>query len=226
MLLRVKLVFTEFSFHFVKSKSLFAVLFLFAFVFVVLFTELVNEAFFRSYRKKNITCKPDEYEKFNVTRNVHAQSRIFLTYVHYLDTTDYRTNENLKFFMHFAHEPCNTEVDFVIIFNVNFHTAPIFEHKVFVEAFRDATHLQRFRWCQDERNPQRNTYVVVRKNKDGGDLCANVDFLRNEFWLQNKAKYAYYFFINSSTRGPFLPNYWTKKWLVPLKLIRKNINLL
>ena len=115
--------------------------------------------------------------------------------------------------MHFAYEPCNPDVDYIIILNMEkSYNKPIFEQQLFIESFRDVTHMEKFRWCQDTRNPLRNTYLVLRKNKDGGDLCANVEFLKNDFWIKSKSSYMYYFFINSSARGPFVPNYWTKKW--------------
>ena len=65
---------------------------------------------------------------------------------------------------------------------------------------------------RQSQNPNRNTYLIVRQNKDGGDLCAHAEFVKSDFWLKNKNSYLYYFFINSSCRGPFLPNYWVRKW--------------
>ena len=164
---------------------------------------------------KEVICRPDAFEKIDFTRNVNSTAKHFISYVHYLDTNQMRTVENFRYFMHVAHEPCNPDVDFVLILNVDSkssRTKSIFDLKVFTDAFSDEAHLNKFKYCQDERNPQRNTYIVLRQNKEGGDLCANVELVKSDFWLQNKAKYVYYFFINSSARGPFLPNYWTRKW--------------
>ena len=139
--------------------------------------------------------------------------KIHVSYVHYLDTLDNITIENFKFFLHFAYEPCNADVDFTIILNVNNLNQPIFERDLTRKAFGNTTRLMNeFQSCQDSNNPNRNTYLIVRQNKDGGDLCANAELVKSDFWLKNKDRYLYYFFINSSARGPFLPNYWRKKW--------------
>ena len=166
-------------------------------------------------RHKEVKYPLNESEKlFFMKQNVDSTPKLIISYVHYLNTHETRTVQNFRYFMHFAHEPCNPDVDFVITLNVDSTSlnGSIFETKVFMSAFSEAAHLEKFKWCQDERNPRRNTYVIVRQNKAGGDLCANVDLVKSDFWHMNKAKYIYYFFINSSSRGPFLPNYWTRKW--------------
>ena len=151
--------------------------------------------------------------KLAVKRNPEKDLKIHISYVHYLDTLDKITIENFKFFLHFAYEPCNADVDFTIILNVNNTNQPIFERDLFRKAFGNSARLMNeFQSCQDSQNPNRNTYLIVRQNKDGGDLCANAELVKSDFWLKNKDRYLYYFFINSSARGPFLPNYWRKKW--------------
>ena len=145
--------------------------------------------------------------------NQKKDLKIHISYVHYLDTLDKITIENFKFFLHFAYEPCNADVDFTIILNVNNTNQPIFERDLFRKAFGNSARLMNeFQSCQDSNNPNRNTYLIVRQNKDGGDLCANAELVKSDFWLKNKDRYLYYFFINSSCRGPFLPNYWVRKW--------------
>jgi len=54
----------------------------------------------------------------------------------------------------------------------------------------------------------------VRKNIYGGDLCAHAELVKSDFWQTKRNNYLYYFFINSSARGPFVPNYWTSKWYI------------
>ena len=144
--------------------------------------------------------------------NPKKDLKIHVSYVHYLDTLDNITIENFKFFLHFAYEPCNPDVDFTIILNVNNLNQPIFERDLLRNAFGNSTRLiNEFKSCQDN-NPNRNTFLIVRQNKDGGDLCAHAELVKSDFWLKNKNRYLYYFFINSSARGPFLPNYWRRKW--------------
>ena len=202
--------YTKISHLILVSKSLFSCIVIWAIFYISL---TINYNNIKISPKKDVICLPDDFEKFNVTRNAKSTSKIFISYVHYLDTEKWRTIENFRFFMHFAHEPCDPEVDFIIIINMDeSYSMPIFEQKLFKDAFSDDKHLETFKWCQNERNPHRNTYLILRQNKDGGDLCANVDFLKSDFWLKNKQAYSYYLFINSSARGPFLPNYWTRKW--------------
>jgi predicted RND superfamily exporter protein len=150
---------------------------------------------------------------FGAKTNLKKDSKIHISYVHYLDTVDNITIENFKYFLHFAYEPCNADVDFTIILNVNNLNQPIFERDLLRNAFGNSTRLMNeFQSCQNSKNPKRNTFLIVRQNKDGGDLCAHAELVKSDFWLKNRDRYLYYFFINSSARGPFLPNYWRRKW--------------
>ena len=149
-----------------------------------------------------------------------VSNKIHISFIHYLNTGDQRTIQNFKYFFHFAYEPCHEEADFTIILNVNKVTfeslttdSTIFDNSLFLNAFgEDKNLLDKFKSCSNSGYPLRNTYFVVRENKAGGDLCANVEFFKSDFWTKNKPNYKYFFFINSSARGPFLPNYWLKKW--------------
>ena len=165
----------------------------------------------------------------NVDENKNSNttvSKIHISYVHYLNSKDERTVQNFKFFFHFAYEPCHADVDFTITLNIDTETLTnlskdntIFGISSFLNAFpSDQTLLARFKSCSNINNPLRNTYLILRENIAGGDLCANVDFFKSDFWIKNKLSYKYYFFINSSARGPFLPNYWLKKWLIFIHL--------
>jgi hypothetical protein len=150
---------------------------------------------------------------FGAKINPKNDLKIHISYVHYLDTLDKITIENFKFFLHFAYVPCNADVDFTIILNVKNLNQPIFERDFFRNAFGNSTRsMNEFQSCQNSHNPTRNTFLIVRQNKDGGDLCAHAEFVKSDFWLKNRDRYLYYFFINSSCRGPFLPNYWRRKW--------------
>jgi hypothetical protein len=57
-----------------------------------------------------------------------------------------------------------------------------------------------------------NTQVIIRENKPGGDLCADAEFYASGFWKRSEPVFEYFFVINSSARGPFLPNYYLKEW--------------
>ena len=168
----------------------------------------------------NSTCikniKNQTFHKFNIVKNPKSTAKIHIAYVHFLNTPDVTTIENLKFFIHSAHDPCNSEVDYTIILNLNSNfykqISNVYDLDLFKNAFSGRDHLEKFKSCESSENPLRNTYLVLRENKDGGDLCAFSDMIRNEFWLKTKAMYAYFFFINSSARGPFVPNYWLRKW--------------
>jgi hypothetical protein len=150
---------------------------------------------------------------FGAKINPKKDLKIHISYVHYLDTLDKITIENFKFFLHFAYDPCNADVDFTIILNVNNLNQPIFERDLLRNAFGNSTRLMNeFKSCQESQNPNRNTFIIVRQNKAGSDLCAYAEFVKSDFWLKNKDRYLYYFFINSTCRGPFLPNYWRRKW--------------
>ena len=160
------------------------------------------------FKHQSSKCKPVENSNF---------IKIHMSYVHYLNTKDERTIQNFKFFFHFAYEPCHSEVDYTITLNVdNFEQSKPFLYVIdFLKStINDITITNQFKSCSNISNPKRNTYLIVRENKPGGDLCAHADLFKSDFWLKNKLNYKYYFFINSAARGPFLPNYWLKKWLV------------
>ena len=162
------------------------------------------------------------YSNKNIPKVSHAENEIrsksHVSYVHYLNTYDVRTVQNFKYFFHFAYEPCHEEIDFTITINtvdkmLLSGKKDIFDEILIKNALNnDLRLLTDIKSCSNQKNPRRNTYVIVRENKPGGDLCAHVDFFKSAFWVKNKLKYKYYFFINSSARGPFLPNYWLKKW--------------
>jgi hypothetical protein len=188
--------------------------FYFSFLLLALFFILIK-TIYQNNTKLNVICFNDTF-KFKMRKNLNSNAKIQISYAHYLDTNDEPTIENFKFFMNFAHEPCHPDVDFTLIFNLDktISIRSLFETKLFRDAFSGTKHLEKFIACQDERNSKRNTYVIVRKNKKGGDLCAFVDLIKSEFWIRYRSSYSFFFFINSSARGPFLPNYWNKKWQV------------
>jgi hypothetical protein len=76
---------------------------------------------------------------------------------------------------------------------------------------------------------QKNIKVIFRKNEDY-DFGAYYDALNTI----NINKYNYYFFINTSVRGPFIPTYTNIKWYQPfinllkddIKLVGTTINIL
>jgi hypothetical protein len=207
---------------FFKSPSL-----LFALVIIICFLASFFKQNFpkdENKIKNNLLTNKLETE---VKRNLQKKFKIHISYVHYLDTLGKMTIENFKFFLHFAYEPCNVDVDFTIILNVNNLSQSIFERDLFKNAFNNSTRLiNEFQSCQNSKNPKRNTFLIVRKNTDGGDMCAQSELVKSDFWLRNRDRYYYFFFINSSARGPFLPSYWIRKWyfMSYLKFHLKNLN--
>jgi len=178
-----------------------------------IFLAIAIICFLTIFLKQKMSQEDIETNDLDAKTNLKKNLKIHISYVHYLDTLDKITIENFKFFLHFAYEPCNADVDFTIILNVKNLNQPIFERDLFRNAFGNSARLiDEFKSCQNSNNPTRNTYLIVRQNKDGGDLCANSEFVKSDFWLKNRERYLYYFFINSSCRGPFLPNYWRRKW--------------
>lgn len=77
---------------------------------------------------------------------------------------------------------------------------------------------------------QKNIKVIFRKNEDY-DFGAYYDALNTQEIIN---KYNYYFFINTSVRGPFIPTYINIKWYQPfinllkddIKLVGTTINIL
>ena len=120
--------YTKISHLILVSKSLFSCIVIWAIFYISL---TINYNNIKISPKKDVICLPDDFEKFNVTRNAKSTSKIFISYLHYLDTERWRTIENFRFFMHFAHEPCDPEVDFIIIINMDeSYSMPIFEQKL------------------------------------------------------------------------------------------------
>lgn len=150
---------------------------------------------------------------------------IHVSYVHFMDTTsDELSVENFKFFMNFGYSPCNPSVFYSIVLN-----------RIAVNNVADSENdlldllgkylFDRIKNCSISNGAQsrqqqlshsdlttRNTQVIFRDNKPGGDLCAHVDLLSSDFWTTNQHLFQLFVFINSSVRGPFLPSYYLKHW--------------
>jgi hypothetical protein len=136
-------------------------------------------------------CSNDvAFERFDYFGKINKNpSKYHVIYIHYLNTNDAIIKENFNFFMHFAHEPCNTDVDFTIILNVDSQIynqlkeqkfMSIYDLDLFTEAFSTKAHLDRFKLCESSYNSLKNTRLVIRENREGGDLCAYSDMMRNE----------------------------------------------
>ena len=141
------------------------------------------------------------FQKYNLNSNKLQFSKIFVSYVHHLDSMSEDVIENFKFFLHFAVQPCDSRVDFRITLNTNNISADI-NAKV-ANILADDELMSQIYKCNN---------VKLIKNLNTRDLCVHAEQLKTEAWKKNKQKYKYFFFINSSTRGPFLPNYWTEPW--------------
>jgi hypothetical protein len=156
----------------------------------------------------------------NLYRRREARLRIHVFYVHYMDTEDKLTIDNFIYFMNFAYSACHPHLFFTLVLNRrNMDTnlmsdlAEVLGPRL-LASMRNCTYneLDLGRRHNKERRGYRNTKIIVRLNDHGGDLCANVDMLKSEFFKKNEHLFRYFFFINSSVRGPFLPNYYLRPW--------------
>jgi hypothetical protein len=125
--------------------------------------------------------------------------KIHVFYVHHMDSKSEAVIENFKFFMHFGVNSCNSRVDYRIILNTN-NISTDFQAKI-AEILNNDKLFSQINKCSN---------VKLIKNLNTRDLCVHAEQLKSEAWKRDKKKYKYFFFINSSTRGPFLPNYWTE----------------
>ena len=131
----------------------------------------------------------------------NADFKVHVSYVHHIDTDKPNIMENFRFFMNFGVHPCDPRVDYRIILNTNNINANI--NDKLAKVLADDELMSEIESCSN---------VVIIKNKNNKDLCAHSDQLKTEAWKSDKLKYKYFFFINSTPRGPFLPNYWTEPW--------------
>lgn len=139
-------------------------------------------------------------------------TKIHVFYVHYISTGDQTTNENLVFFMNFAYSPCNPVIDYTIVLNYDDITGVVGKLlKLMGDELYEKLINCSIQTDSDTHSTSLNTRVVYRKNK-GGDLCAYSEIMNNPNWILIEKLYSYFFFINSSTRGPFLPAYYLKPW--------------
>lgn len=70
--------------------------------------------------------------------------------------------------------------------------------------------------------PNQNNIKVMRRENEGFDFGGYYHALNN----MDKNKYDYFIFMNTSVRGPFLPNYISIKWYEPfLNLIKDDVKL-
>ena len=142
-----------------------------------------------------------KFNQYYLNSNKIHFSKIFVSYVHHLDTNSEDVIENFKFFMNFAVVPCDSRVDFRITLNTNNVSADV-NAKV-LKILADDELMSQINNCSN---------VVIITNLNTRDLCVHAEQLKSEALKRDKQKYKYFFFINSSTRGPFLPNYWTEPW--------------
>lgn len=160
----------------------------------------------------NITNNPKNLSKYysdkcigkKINENMLFSNnyKIHIMYIHYLETTDEKSIENFKYFMDFAYEPCSKNVDFTFIFHTDHEYIDVFKEikKIIV----DDDLIYNIKNCK-------NTRIKYRLN-EGNYLCAFIDILKSDYWKLIENVYQFYFFINSSVRGPFLPVYWTRPW--------------
>lgn len=191
-------------------------------IVVILFFVLFNFLLFNKSNKSGIDFVNDS-KNYKITYNYiltksDDDSRVHIAYVHFIDTQDKMTIENFKVFMDFAYTPCNPNAQFTFIFNHERPTEKDFNIYDTLYSVLGEEHTLNLLKCSltssfsNETNPNANTRVIFRLNKNGGDLCAHIEFLGSKEWDEIEKKFSFFFIINSSVRGPFLPNYWLRPW--------------
>ena len=143
---------------------------------------------------------------------------IHVTYVHYL-SNDKLTNENFKFFIDFAYNPCHERVFYTFLisvdslghFNLTEKLPKIIGERQFNKILKCSNCIK---W--DIKNDIMkyflyNTMIIIIEKTP--DLCALKNIFQTLFWKKIEKVFNFFFFINSTVRGPFLPNYWLKPWL-------------
>ena len=147
-------------------------------------------------------------EKFNL---------IHVTYVHYL-SKDKLTDENFKFFIDFAYNPCHPRVFYTFLISVNslnhFDLKKKLPKIIGEQQFNKILKCSKIlKWDIKDDILQyflNNTMIIIIKKTP--DLCALNNIFQTSFWKKIEKFFNFYFFINSTVRGPFLPNYWIKPW--------------
>ena len=155
--------------------------------------------------------------------NSDIVKKTHITYVHFFDTTENLTTENFKYFLNFAYIPCEKNLDFTIIINtirikrvLKLYNDDGDELDSELDEFlknliEDNEIYRKFIECSNSKSNKNSNTLILIDFHDGGDICSYSNHVNN-FLLKNKNKYSYFFYINSSARGPFLPSYWNQPW--------------
>lgn len=203
--LKMKKIF-RYKFYILKIFTLFLFLSL---ILIKLFSKTHSDFYLTDYLKiknnpsnlsiyySNICAQNSAF----VNTSLSVIFKIHVIYIHYLETTDEKSIENFKFFINFGYQPCSSAVHFTFIFNTDQKRIDIFQE---LKKFLDEDSIYQLRFCK-------NTIVKYQFNH-GNDICSFVKLLQTKYWKSEENEYQFYFYINSSVRGPFLPAYWRKPW--------------
>lgn len=164
------------------------------------------------------------------------EERLHVFYIHQWDGEDKLNKGNFAFFMNFAYIPCSSKVFFTILLthdklNISEnHANPNEFHKRVKHYLKKLDYTKKFGEILGTEKANKlmkcintgdkvdgnfssaNTKIYLLKNQLGSDLCAYKNLLNSDYWKLNQHLFAYFFFINSSVRGPFLPLYYFKPW--------------
>lgn len=183
----------------------------------------------------NIFCKvflkgnnAQKNEVKNAT--IRIQNVYHIAYNHYIDSAVQETTDNFIFFVKFAYEPCNPEMHYTFLLNLDNTNKDIYE-RLYQMLGMDL--VNKIKQCLMDNHASRinnkNTRIIVQKNWRDVEFCGYVKHFDSSYMKDHKSFYKYFFFINSSARGPFLPNYWLKPWFISIfiKILMKfNLNFL
>ena len=191
--------------------------FLIKFLFLVVFIKLISTNDSHTYEDKylmdylEMKNNPSNLSNYyanlcsgneiNENVNLSPVFKIHVIYIHYLETKDVKSVENFKFFINFAYEPCSTMIHYTFILNTDSEFVDIFKE---LKSFLNDDIIDKMKFCK-------NTKFKYQLN-EGNDICSFVKLTKSKYWKSKESEYQFYFYINSSVRGPFLPVYWTKPW--------------
>lgn len=143
--------------------------------------------------RKGKTCISGNYPPLSASKG--DPFKIIVMFCHYVSRQNDRALDNMWFFLRFGVKLNDTRVDYAFVFTSD---DPVLEEQqrqvLLPNQVREASNVVQ--------------YFV---SNHGSDLCGFAQAFERHKIL---TKYKYFFFFNSSVRGPFLPNYWTDPWLV------------
>ena len=184
-----------------SSTKTFISKYIFCFILVGLSLKLVLELTKIEEPKETIRNSISKARLQKEALSTEAEFKVLVQYVHPIETKNEIIMENFRYFLTIGVLPCHSNADFRIILITKSENTNVYEK--LGPLLNDTDLVQDLKRCK-------NVNFLLSQNSEG--LCAHsIQFKRSE-WIREKLKYKYFFFIDSTLRGPFLPNYWAQPW--------------